>query len=98
MSQGSSGWATATWSRTPRISTPIPVGPEFYASPGGSASGDGSVTKPWDLQTALSQPTPVTPGSTIWLRAGRYTGGAPRGEFLSKLTGTADAPIVVRQF
>jgi hypothetical protein len=46
----------------------------------------------------LSQPAPVTPGSTIWLRGGRYTGGRYRGGFLSKLTGTADAPIVVRQF
>src|SRR5439155_19242655 len=77
--------------------TPLPAGPEFYASPTGSPRADGSRTKPWDLQTALSQPGPVTPGSTIWLRGGRYTGGTNRGGFLSKLTGTADAPIVVRQ-
>ncbi len=83
---------------TPGIGTPLPAGPEFYASPRGSPLGDGSRTKPWDLQTALSQPAPVTPGSTIWLRGGRYTGGTHRGGFLSKLTGTADAPIVVRQF
>jgi hypothetical protein len=82
---------------TPGISTPLPAGPEFYASPSGSPRADGSRTKPWDLQTALSQPGPVTPGSTIWLRGGRYTGGTYRGGFLSKLTGTADAPIVVRQ-
>src|SRR5207253_3121115 len=50
------------------------------------------------LQTALSQPALVTPGSTIWLRGGRYTGGTERGGFLSKLTGTHDAPIAVRQF
>ena len=80
----------------PGISTP--AGPEFYASPSGTPSGDGSVTKPWDLQTALNQPTPVTPGSTIWLRGGRYTGGSDRAGFRSNLTGTADAPIVVRQF
>ena len=79
----------------PGISTP--AGPEFYASPSGTPSGDGSVTKPWDLQTALNQPTPVTPGSTIWLRGGRYTGGSDRAGFRSNLTGTADAPIVVRQ-
>ncbi|PYP74847.1 MAG: hypothetical protein DMD25_14620, partial [Gemmatimonadetes bacterium] len=83
---------------TPGISTPLPAGPEFYASSSGSPRGDGSVTKPWDLQTALSHPAPVTPGSTIWLRGGRYTGGTDRGGFLSKLTGTADAPIVVRPF
>jgi len=56
------------------------------------------VTKPWDLQTALNQPTAVTPGSTIWLRGGRYTGGSDHAGFRSSLTGTADAPIVVRQF
>ena len=83
---------------TPGISIPLPSGPEFYASPSGAPSGDGSVTKPWDLQTALNQPTPVTPGSTIWLRGGRYTGGSDRAGFRSNLTGTADAPIVVRQF
>jgi len=81
----------------PGISTPLPAGPEFYASPSGSASGDGSLSKPWDLQTALNQPTPVTPGSTIWLRGGRYTGGSDRAGFRSNLTGTGDAPIVVRQ-
>src|SRR5438093_12764244 len=42
--------------------------------------------------------SPVTPGSTIWLRGGRYTGGSDRAGFRSNLTGTADAPIVVRQF
>src|SRR5437773_1414358 len=78
--------------------TPLPAGPEFYASPTGSPLGDGSRTKPWDLQTALSQPAPVTPGSTIWLRGGRYTGGSDRAGFRSNLTGTADAPIVVRPF
>jgi hypothetical protein len=83
---------------TPVMSIPLPVGPEFYVSPGGSPSGDGSLTKPWDLQTALNQPARVTPGSTIWLRGGRYAGGTSRGGFLTKLTGTADAPIVVRQF
>lgn len=80
---------------TPATSTPLP---EFYASPGGSPTGDGSLTRPWDLRTALHQPAPVTPGSTIWLRGGRYGGGPDRGGVLSTLTGTADAPIVVRQF
>jgi hypothetical protein len=75
-----------------------PDGPEFYAAPTGSSSGDGSLTKPWDLQTALNQPASVTPGSTIWVRGGKYTGGLDRGELRSTLTGTADAPIVVRQF
>ena len=71
---------------------------DFYASPTGSPSGDGSVTNPWDLATALAGPAAVTPGSTIWLRGGMYTNAAdPRG-FASTLMGTPDAPIVVRQY
>jgi len=72
--------------------------PAFYASPTGSPSGDGSFAHPWDLATALSGPAAVTPGSTIWLRGGTYTNPIdPRG-FESTLMGTADAPIVVRQY
>src|SRR6266567_4873869 len=72
--------------------------PEFYASPTGSPSADGSFANPWDLATALSGPAAVTPGSTIWLRGGTYTNPVdPRG-FPSTLMGTADAPIVVRQY
>ena len=65
----------------------------FFAAPDGSASGDGSLGAPWDLATALAGPAAVVPGSTLWLRGGRY-GGA----FVSSLTGTAAAPIVVRSY
>jgi len=72
--------------------------PDFFVSPTGSPSGDGSFTRPWDLATALAGPAEVTPGSTIWLRGGMYTNAAdPRG-FASTLMGTPDAPIVVRQY
>ncbi len=68
-------------------------------SPNGSASGDGSFAKPWDLATALDGPAQVTPGSTIWLRGGTYADGPYLGHgYLSNLTGTPDAPIVVRQY
>jgi hypothetical protein len=71
---------------------------EFYVSPTGSPSGDGSFANAWDLATALSGPPAVAPGSTIWLRGGTYTNSVdPRG-FASTLMGTADAPIVVRQY
>ncbi len=83
---------------TPGLSAEFVAGAEFYASPTGSPSGDGSLGNPWDLGTALSGPAAVTPGSTIWLRGGTYTNAVdPRG-FPSTLMGTADAPIVVRQF
>src|SRR5919108_2515803 len=76
-----------------------PAGREFFASPTGSASGDGSLANPWDLATALAGPAAVTPGSTIWLRGGMYADGPYLGHgYLSDLTGTPDAPIVVRQY
>jgi len=43
---------------------------EFQVTPTGSSTGDGSAAKPWDLQTALNQPSTVQPGDTIWIRAG----------------------------
>lgn len=71
---------------------------DFYVSPTGSPSGDGSVNNPWDLATALADPARVPPGSTIWLRGGTYTGPFLGHGYVSNLTGTADAPIVVRQY
>jgi len=64
----------------------------FYAAPGGSSSGSGSISSPWDLQTALNQ-TVAGPGDTIWLRGGVY-----HGTYTSYLNGTSSAPIVVRQY
>src|SRR5204862_6832065 len=55
--------------------------------------GDGSLSHPWDLKTALSSSGRVKPGDTIWLRGGTY-----RGTFTSRLTGTSANPILVRQY
>jgi len=65
---------------------------DFYAAPGGSASGTGVIASPWDLQTALNQ-TVARPGDTIWLRGCVY-----HGTYTAYLNGTAAAPIVVRQY
>jgi hypothetical protein len=48
----------------------LPSGNSWYVAPSGSASGDGSSAKPWDIVTALNGPPAVKPGDTIWLRAG----------------------------
>jgi hypothetical protein len=78
---------------TTRLTDPDDVRPGFYAAPTGRPDGDGSVGRPWDLATALAHPSVVQPGDTIWLRGGSY-----RGTFVSRLTGTAGAPIIVRQY
>ena len=65
---------------------------EWFVSPTGVAVADGSRERPLDLVTALSEQSPARPGDTIWLLGGTYAGA-----FTSHLSGTADAPIVVRQ-
>ncbi len=66
---------------------------QWHVTVDGTAAGDGSRGAPWDLATALSHPAAVQPGDTIWLHEGSYP---VQGELSSILTGTADAPIVVR--
>jgi len=74
----------------PTCTTQAPPTSGYFVSPSGSASGDGTAGKPWDLATALASTT-VPPGSTIWLRGGTYT-----GVFVSTLKGASGNPITVR--
>ncbi|HUI06318.1 MAG TPA: immunoglobulin domain-containing protein [Verrucomicrobiae bacterium] len=68
-------------------------------SPTGSASGDGSVAKPWDLLTAFGQPATVHPGDTIWARGGIYIPANPSWPSLEcYLQGGSNAPIIVRAY
>ncbi len=71
----------------------VPIGSQWFVSPSGHSSGNGSQSNPWDLQTALNQPSSVKPGDTIWLRGGRYI--AP---FKSHLKGASGKPIIVRAY
>lgn len=76
----------------------------YYVSPSGLPSNDGSIGRPLDLATALSSQGPVRPGDTVWLRGGIYRRPAPpeaNGDnfiWSSTISGTAAAPIVVRQY
>jgi hypothetical protein len=67
-------------------------GGAWYVAPTGTSNGDGTLQSPLDLATALGASSPAQPGDTIWLGGGLYS-----GNFTSYLTGTATAPIVVRQ-
>lgn len=66
------------------------LGLAFYASPN-RTMGDGSISNPWDLLTALQSTLP--PGSTLYLRGGTYT-----GKFISNLRGSVGDPITVRSY
>jgi hypothetical protein len=81
--------SAAASSCTPAVKT----GRTWYVAPVGRPSQDGTRDRPLDLATALSARSPARPGDTVWLRAGVYA-----GSFTSLLTGTAQAPIVVRQY
>ena len=77
----------------------------YYVSPSGLPSNDGSAGHVRSTSTtALSSQGPVRPGDTVWLRGGVYRRPASldsHGDpaiFVSTLTGTAAAPIVVRQY
>jgi hypothetical protein len=47
---------------------------DFYAATNGAVSGNGSVSSPWDLETALWESNIVTSGKTLCLRGGTYVG------------------------
>lgn len=69
---------------------------DFYVAPDGTPSNPGSKSAPWDLATALYRPKTMYPGATIWIRGGHYGDG--KTIFQTRLLGTPDAPIVVRQY
>jgi len=66
---------------------------EYFVAPGGKPEGAGTRDAPLDLATALSGNSPARPGDTIWLRGGTYW-----GPFVSDVRGSADAPVVVKQY
>jgi parallel beta-helix repeat protein len=66
---------------------------EYFVSPQGLATNDGSPERPLDLTTALAKDSPVRAGQKIWLRGGTYRGG-----FVSAINGGEGAPIVVRNY
>lgn len=75
---------------------PATTGRQWYVTPGGTASGDGSMSRPWSLAAALAGPSSVRPGDTIWVRGGTY--GTNSAQTNSRLAGTAAAPITVRAY
>jgi Bacterial Ig domain/Right handed beta helix region len=68
-------------------------GHQYYVAPNGSASNPGTITSPLSLDKALSSSSPAVAGDTIWVRGGTYSGA-----YVSYLTGSAAAPIVVRNY
>lgn len=70
----------------------------WFASPTGSSANSGTQASPWDLTTALNggSAAQVSPGDTIWLRAGTYGTGAET--INASVSGSGAAPVVVKPF
>ena len=82
----------ATFAGVGAAATIVVLHAGYYVAATGSSGGAGSASDPWDLQTALSGAGGrVQAGDTVWVRGGTY-----HGSFITTLSGTAEAPIVVR--
>jgi uncharacterized protein (TIGR03437 family) len=66
---------------------------QYYVAADGTAAGDGSLERPWDLATALKPHKAILPMDTVWVRGGVY-----KGAFVSKMTGKPNAPVIVRAY
>jgi hypothetical protein len=47
----------------------------YYVTPAGRSSGDGSMSRPWDLKSVLAGGHRLAAGTTVWVRAGTYRTG-----------------------
>jgi hypothetical protein len=82
----------ATSAPPPSGGTPQHAG--WYVAVNGSSSNAGTMERPWSLSYALSQPSGVGPGDTIWVRGGTYK----QYDWSTSLSGTSSAPIVIRAY
>jgi hypothetical protein len=66
---------------------------DYYAAPGSSSGGDGSLANPWtNLQNAVNA---LNPGDTLYLRGGLYR---PTSTVALQKSGTGSARITVRNY
>ena len=71
----------------------LPAGAtDLYVAPDGTSSGDGTLTRPYDLKTALSGAVGQA-GDTFWLRGGTYS----LGHVDTRIHGEPGKPITFRQ-
>ena len=74
---------------------PIGFGAESYVAPNGNDGDDGSKNNPWKtMQHSVNQ---LSPGDTLYLRGGRYSG---EDQVVAEIyvAGTAGEPITIRNY
>lgn len=71
----------------------------FYVSSTALSTGSGSISNPWQLQTALNHPPALKAGDTVWILGGVYTNSFDaQTSFSCRTNGTASAPIIFRNY
>ena len=72
----------------------------YFISPSGTPSGDGSITRPWDIGTGFSnQVATVEAGDTVYLRAGTcVSSAAANGQIAISYRGQPGNPVIVRAY
>ena len=76
-----------------------PTGSTFYVTINGSPNGNGSLTQPWDLDSALlNRSQRIKPGDTVLVRGGTYLPQIEPRKFNIKLYGGERSPITVRAY
>lgn len=71
------------------------VSAEFYLSPKGDDSAEGSMENPWKTFRFATRPGRISPGDTLFLRGGTYF---EKGIIRIGVSGTAEKPITIRNF
>ena len=79
---------------------------EYHVAVDGTAQGDGSIEKPWDVVSAFGgylggkavYTNIINPGDTIWIHGGDYNGEQESTVYKSHLTGTKEKPIIIRAY
>jgi len=79
------------WS--PEAAQWIAGGRNFFVSPKGTPSGNGSRSSPWDLRSVLEGDRGVRGGDVVWVMDGTYTGC-----FSVDVSGSEGRPVVIRAF
>lgn len=69
-----------------------------FVAPNGSSKGDGTITKPYDLNTVLRGASKVRAGDTVYLRGGNYLMPVPSNGFKVTLSGAPDKSITFRSY
>lgn len=69
----------------------------YYVSPAGNDSNNGSIGNPWDLTYALAW-APVKPGDTIYVREGTYHPSPSYPYFMTYINGNASNLITVMPY